>query len=296
MKIAVIEDEKKQSELLCEYLLRFQKENPGFSMEEEPSCFSSGEAFLASEEIYDLVFFDIQLNEKLNGMETAKKFRLKNKDTSIIFVTNLGQYAIDGYEVEALSYCLKPLSYADFNMKMKKFMSRYSTKASMKIAIDEVDGSKVVIESKDIQYIEIIKHYLSYHTIQNQKEGYKTRGKIAQAYQQLEGLSNFYMINSGVIVNMQHITKIDDNVVCVGSAELPISRSRKKAFMIAFTKYTAGGGSQQLNEYSGISNLRRTKIRYRSIGRRTFTVSSCPCEKKKLFLSKTYHFQSSLFC
>lgn len=218
-------------------------ENPAFMMDEEPSRFSSGEAFLSSDGSYDLVFFDIQLDGKLNGMEIAKEFRKRDRETSIIFVTNLGQYAIDGYEVEALSYCLKPLSYADFNMKMKKFMSRYASRSSMKIAIDEVDGSKVVIDSRNILYIEIIKHYLSYHTVDGKKEGYSTRGKIADAHRQLEGLPYFYMINSGVIVNMQHITKIEDNVVYVGGVELSISRSRKKAFMIAFTKFSGGVSS-----------------------------------------------------
>lgn len=58
----------------------------------------------------DLLFLDIQMPE-LNGLEFSKMVDFK---TRIVFTTAFGQYAIDGYKVNALDYLLKPISYVDF--------------------------------------------------------------------------------------------------------------------------------------------------------------------------------------
>ena len=58
----------------------------------------------------DLLFLDIQMPE-LNGLEFS---RMVDSSTRIVFTTAFGQYAIDGYKVNALDYLLKPISYVDF--------------------------------------------------------------------------------------------------------------------------------------------------------------------------------------
>ena len=64
---------------------------------------------LPGEEV-DLLFLDIQMPE-LNGLEFSK---MVDPHTRIVFTTAFGQYAIDGYRVNALDYLLKPISYVDF--------------------------------------------------------------------------------------------------------------------------------------------------------------------------------------
>lgn len=68
---------------------------------------------------YDLIFLDIQM-PGLNGMEAATALRKKDSSVLLVFVTNMAQYAVRGYDVNAAGFILKPVSYYDFLMRMRK--------------------------------------------------------------------------------------------------------------------------------------------------------------------------------
>ena len=63
--------------------------------------------------IFDIIIFDIDM-PGINGIDTARKLREMDSNVTIIFVTNIAKYAINGYEVDAVDYILKPVSYYDF--------------------------------------------------------------------------------------------------------------------------------------------------------------------------------------
>lgn len=64
---------------------------------------------------------DIELGTNhLNGMEVSKKLREIDNDVLLIFVTNMAQFAIEGYSVDALDFVVKPILYEPFKMKMEK--------------------------------------------------------------------------------------------------------------------------------------------------------------------------------
>lgn len=73
---------------------------------------------------YDLVLLDIILNEHLNGIDVAKKTRTCNSNVPIMFITKTAQFAVDSYDVDAIDYILKPLSYFEFALKIKKAIRR----------------------------------------------------------------------------------------------------------------------------------------------------------------------------
>lgn len=60
----------------------------------------------------------------LNGMEAAQKIRELDKEVVIVFITNMAQYAIKGYEVDALDFILKPLNYYTFSMRFTRAVGR----------------------------------------------------------------------------------------------------------------------------------------------------------------------------
>ena len=86
--------------------------------------FTEGADFLENfKNDYDIVFLDIEM-PGFDGMTIAKKIRARNSDCCIIFVTNMPQYAIDGYTVDASGYILKPIKTTDFRNTLKKAVNR----------------------------------------------------------------------------------------------------------------------------------------------------------------------------
>ena len=112
IRIAIVEDDPAYREQLKTYVSNYEKE---YEEQFRLSVFTDGLEFIeAFHADYDIVFMDIRMKH-LDGMETARKIRLQDHNCIIIFITNLAQYALQGYEVEAMSYILKPIQYFAFS-------------------------------------------------------------------------------------------------------------------------------------------------------------------------------------
>lgn len=99
MKICILEDDRTQTQRMMEYLTRYQQEHGEFSyvLETYSQAFDLLDAYRGDA---DLMFLDIRLPDQL-GIETARRIREKDTRVMIVFVTNLAQYAIEGYSVQA---------------------------------------------------------------------------------------------------------------------------------------------------------------------------------------------------
>ena len=84
--------------------------------------------------IFDIIIFDIDM-PGINGIDTARKLR-ETDSTYYYFVTNIAQYAINGYEVDAVDYILKPVSYYDFSMKFHRTVAKAAQKKEHTIKIE----------------------------------------------------------------------------------------------------------------------------------------------------------------
>lgn len=100
----------------------------------------------------DVVFMDIEMPH-LDGIETAKKNRQKAPSLGIVFVTNMAQYAIKGYEVNAIDFIVKPVEYFVFTDKLKKAI-RFSDRNREKEIIIETDNSVSRLRVSQIVYVE----------------------------------------------------------------------------------------------------------------------------------------------
>ena len=177
---------------------------------------------------------DIQL-ENIDGFTAAKHIRAVDENVILIFITNMGQYAIKGYEVDALSYLLKPVPYFIFSREIKRSLQRLRKHKTPCLTLHEESGF-IRLDIMKILYAERDRHRVSIHT---ENYVHSMVGTIKSLETKLDA-GCFFRCNSGYIVNMAHVTEVKDNFVLVGNYRLPISRPRKKAFMTALTDYIGG--------------------------------------------------------
>lgn len=231
IKIAIVEDEKTDQEKLSTYFKQLEEET-GYVY--SLSFFSNGDQFLFDFRygLYDLILMDIELSSKDNGITISEKLRQIDTDVLLVFMTNLAQYAIEGYKVNAIDYIVKPISYFDFKSRLSSISEDINNRRKEKVLL-QTDGKKIVVLVSDIYYIETISHALIYHT----KNGnYKTYDTLRNVQADLEK-SNFSMCNSCFLVNLEYVKSVDGFTVNVNGEDLAISHPRKKQFMKELSLY-----------------------------------------------------------
>ena len=232
LHIAIVEDEEKYAKELEEYIHRYGAET---SRQFKVTHFQDGEDLVESYSgEFDLLLMDIQM-QFMDGMTAAEKIRERDQQVQIIFITNRNDYAIRGYEVDALDYVLKPVSYYIFAKKLDKALSRIANKKSETITISTKTGVRL-IKLEELYNIESDAHNLIYHTA---KGAFVTRERIKDAEKALEG-KGFFRSNKCYLVNLQHVDGISDGCCEIHGEKLLISRARRGEFMEALSRQMGG--------------------------------------------------------
>jgi DNA-binding LytR/AlgR family response regulator len=233
IRIAIVEDEETSVSILKKHLERFTiKTGCQFTI----LWFSNGLKFISDyKPNYDIVFMDIKMPH-LDGIKTSQKLRELDKNVALIFITNMMQYAIRGYEVNALDFMLKPIKYYDFEMKLNKAMEYVKKHSDETVVIDIGDITKV-IQLSEILYIEVLNHKLIYHT---ENGDYETYGQLKKIEDELKN-KNFSRCNNCYLVNLRHIKEVYPSYLVVGQHKIQISRRRKKELMEQLTNYLGSG-------------------------------------------------------
>lgn len=236
MNVAIVEDEQSCIDSLTSHLKRYCKEK---EIALKIDSFYDGSLFLDSyEPKYDVVFMDIEMPHS-NGMDVARKLRQIDKIVGLVFVTQLIQYAVQGYEVEALYYLVKPIAYPDFAFKMDKVVNIISKNQKEELSLFVDKGMSRILIS-DIYYLEVIRHRVVFHTVHGVTEVWN---KPLKAFADQLLPRNFAQCSISFLVNLQYVNRIDGNYVLVGDKELHISRSMKKSFLNELTRVWTENGS-----------------------------------------------------
>lgn len=232
IKAAIIEDEKSAADLLIGYFARFGKENQRIF---DVSWFPEAGSFLANyQPIYDIVLMDIEL-PGMNGMKASEELRKKDPVVTLIFVTNMAQFAVKGYEVQAFNFMVKPVAYSNFEINLKKVLAHLSENKESELLVSLPSGVVRVLSST-LKYIEVKGHHLSYHTESGVIE---TSGTLKKVEGQLSS-AHFVRCNSYYLVNLRYVSEIDGYWAVVGGERLAISRPKRMTFMQALNHYLGG--------------------------------------------------------
>ena len=229
LRIAVLEDDKTYAQQLKEYLVRYGTEkNQKISV----ALFPDGEDIVTDYSAeFDIILMDVEMTF-MDGMTTAERIREKDNEVVIIFITNMPQYAIQGYKVDALDYVLKPISYFAFSQRIDRALTRVKKKEATYITVAQKGGKKKLNVDK-ICYVEVRDHDLIYHST---KGDIVTKSSMKEAEDMLGG-TKFFRCNRCYLVNLEYVEDFRGNDVTVASDVIQVSRARKKAFMDALNDY-----------------------------------------------------------
>lgn len=232
MRVAVIDDEKDVRESLAGYIRQFGEES---EMNFEVSTFPSGDALLETyRQVWDILMFDIDM-PGTNGMETAKLIRQKDKNVTILFITNVAQYAIEGYGVDAVDYILKPINYYEFSMKFHRAVAKSAHNRERALMIDTVEGTRR-IRINDIVYMEVLGHYIYFHT---ETREFKSRGNMKEWEEKLKHYG-FSRVHKSYLVNLARVDNIQGKEISLSGHTVPVSRNYRDPFMQDYMKFYRG--------------------------------------------------------
>lgn len=233
INVAIVDDEKDIRDNLIDCFSFVSKE---LNLEFNITQFESGLSFLEDyKSAYDIVLMDIDM-PGIDGMETARQLRKVDPVVVLIFVTNMAQYAISGYEVDALDFILKPVNKYSFGIKLKRAISRIPSKNDDFITI-KLEKEIIKIKISSIKFLEVNKHYVIFHTNEGDYMEYTTLKdatlRINKDY--------FILANRSFLINPNYVTAVSKDTVTIGTIKIDISRPQRKTFLSAMSKYLGGG-------------------------------------------------------
>lgn len=228
LRVAVVEDDAAERKRIQDNLLALPEKM-------EIDTFVSGMAFAIGEmKNYDIVLMDIDM-PGMNGIETAKRLRAVNKSAVLVFVTNMVQFAIAGYEVEALDFIVKPINPYSFALKMKRAICRTAKRSEDELTV-RTDNVLHRVPILSIRYVEVSGHYITYHTPSGVYQEYATMKDVKERLSQ----HPFAQCSQSYLVNMKYITSVSREKVVVGDTPIFISRRMRAEFLDAVGRFFGG--------------------------------------------------------
>ena len=231
IKIAIVDDNQKDIDNLVKLLEGIKGSYPNaFKI----NSFTNGINFLESlKNGFDLIFLDIDM-PTINGLELAKKIREFDEKVTLVFVTNLASCAIQGYEVSALAFLVKPITEFSLKNCFDKFIVKWKeNKDDKKITIKVAHGYRA-LSINEIRYVEVRSHDLFFHI--GNDEVLSTKGILKDVEAKINS-PKFQKCNSCYLINLDYVDSVVGNDVLIGKDKLPISRNKKQNFLDAFLAY-----------------------------------------------------------
>lgn len=226
---AIAEDVPAEQARLGEYITRFFA-NRG--EEVRLSLFASGEALLeAYPEGLDAVFLDIEM-AGLNGMETARRLRRFDPEVPLLFVTNMVQFALEGYEVNAADFIVKPLDYTSLSMRLERLSHRLERNRARFLLVKQGTQS-LRCNVREITYIEALNKKTILHRLDGaplvcSEPLYTLEKSLSQG---------FFRCHNAFLVNLDHIEALSAGEATLHGEQVPISKYRKKDFLAALANH-----------------------------------------------------------
>ena len=227
MRIAICDDEALCREQTLEAIKHCR-----IHVDMRVESFGDGREFLKAvqKQPYDLVFLDIEMPE-LDGIALAKRLRNLHKDVPIVFLTSHIEYALVGYEVNALRYLTKPIDPTKLQEVLNCVVKKLQSQRTLWIKTDLCEKKLPI---KDILFMEAQNQNV---LICTKDETYAVRYNLGDYEKELRE-DGFFRIHRGYLVSLEHIQGIGKGQLTLDEGtQLPISRNKEKELKDALFQY-----------------------------------------------------------
>jgi two-component system LytT family response regulator len=188
----------------------------------------------------DLLFVDINMPD-MNGLDFVRSLR---RHPLVIFTTAYAEYALDGFQVDALDYLLKPIGYTDFLRSAEKAFRQYKLLMNEKLSLPENDLTKLFVKSEHkiiqidipaITHIESRSEYLRIYT--ETISPVMTLGSLKSIEEKLPS-AHFMRVHRSYIVNLQKITAIERNHILIPPHHIPVGDQYNEPFRAYLARHS----------------------------------------------------------
>lgn len=229
-RIAICEDEKvffEAQEKACRDIF------DNLNLEYRITTFDNSKDFLTAFSVehkrYDLILMDIVM-DGTNGMELARTVRESDREVTIIFITSSRDYALQGYDVNALHYLLKPI---DIDVLERLIVSDYHNKFQNSYLVVKSGAQNLRIHLKDIYALETVGRRVEI-TLPDRKQYYS--GKMVDLLDELPK-NQFIRCHQSFAININNIRELTNQAaVTLNGKIVPVSRTFKRDVQKAFLK------------------------------------------------------------
>jgi two-component system, LytTR family, response regulator LytT len=218
MRIAICDDESSEREKISDCLMRYAEAK---MLDIERTMFENAERLIADfdKSVFQIVFLDIYM-KGLSGIEAAFQIREQSEDCAIVLITTSPDFRAEGFDVGAVHYLLKPVTYESISKAMRRCERFLSVEE--RFILVQSDRQLRRVRLNDVIYIEVFGKRVLIHTPETMIE---TRTSLAEIEQMLGG-SSFLRCHRCYIVNMGLIADILENDFLMKNGEkVPIRKN-----------------------------------------------------------------------
>ena len=209
MRIAIVDDLAAERTLLKD---RLEQQLHRRNVQADILEYESGETFLeaARKAPFTAAFLDIYM-DGMTGMEAARTLRKTDTDCLLVFTTTSTDHALEGFQVRALHYLVKPFSENELSGLLDEMLKRLPQQE--KFLDIKVSGSDIRLCCSDIVYAEHFAHIINIHTVAGKTLA--TRQSFKVFTESLKEDPRFFICGRGVIVNLEQAEDFEADAFCM---------------------------------------------------------------------------------